>query len=112
MHKKPKSSQSWTEVYRYTRKKDNEEETEILQQNWETEVLIESENVIGNQDDSEQANNYPTSPNGPRKQTTEPILGTALLGKNSYTRLNGKAWLGLLPVRIYREMMTSSCPLT
>ena len=30
-------------------------------QNWETEVLIESENVIGNQDDSEQA--------GPQKDT-------------------------------------------
>ena len=27
----------------------------LMQQNWETEVLIESENVIGNQDDSEQA---------------------------------------------------------
>ena len=30
----------------------------------------------------------------------------------SYNRLNGKAWLGLLPVRIYREIMQSSCPLT
>ena len=25
---------------------------------------------------------------------------------------NGKAWLGLLPVRIYLEIMPSSCPLT
>ena len=33
-------------------KKDNEKETEIPQQNLEMEVLIESENVIGNQDDS------------------------------------------------------------
>ena len=32
--------------------------------------------------------------------------------KYSYNRLNGKAWLGLLPVRIYREIMPSSCPLT
>ena len=32
--------------------------------------------------------------------------------KNSYNRLNGKAWLGLLPVRIYREIMPSLCPLT
>ena len=32
--------------------------------------------------------------------------------KNSYNRLNGKTWLGLLPVRIYREIMPSSCPLT
>ena len=56
----------------------------------------------------------PTLPKGPRKQTTEPILGTALLEKKkpSYNRLNGKAWLGLLPVRIYREIMPSSCPLT
>ena len=54
----------------------------------------------------------PTSPKGPQKQTTEPILGTALLGKNSYNRFNGKAWLGLLPVKIYREIMPSSCPLT
>ena len=37
------------------------EETKTPQQNWETEVLIESENVIGNQDDSEQA--------GPQKDT-------------------------------------------
>ena len=51
------------------------------------------------------------SPKGPRKQTTEPILGTALLGKNSYNRLNGKAWLGLLPVGIYREIMPSPYPL-
>ena len=36
-------------------KKDNEEEIEIPKQYRETEVLIESENVIGNQDDSEQA---------------------------------------------------------
>ena len=43
------------------RKKDNKEETEIPQQNWETEVLIEPENVIGNQDDSEQT--------GPQKHT-------------------------------------------
>ena len=35
----------------------------------------------------------PTSLKGPRKQTTEPILGTALLGKHSYNRWNGKAWL-------------------
>ena len=33
-------------------------------------------------------------PKGPRKQTTEPILGTALLGKKtSYNRLNGKRGL-------------------
>ena len=32
-----------------------------------------------------------TSPKGPRKQTTERILGTALLGKTNYNRLNGKA---------------------
>ena len=43
------------------RKKDNEEEIEIPKQNRETEVLIESENVIGNQDDSKQA--------GPQKDT-------------------------------------------
>ena len=42
-------------------KKDNEEETEIPQQNWETEVLIEFENVIGNQDVFEQT--------GPQKDT-------------------------------------------
>ena len=48
----------------------------------------------------------------PKKQTTEPILGTALLGKKSYNRSNGKAWLRLLPVWIYREIMPSSCPLT
>ena len=36
-------------------KKDNEEEIEIPKQNRETEVVIEAENVIGNQDDSEQA---------------------------------------------------------
>ena len=55
--KKGKSSLSLGRKYtnrKYT-KKDNEEETEIPQQNWETEVLIESENAIGNQDDSEQA---------------------------------------------------------
>ena len=32
---------------------------------------------------SREANNDPTSPKGPRKQTTEPILGTALLGKKN-----------------------------
>ena len=32
--------------------------------------------------------------------------------KNSYNRWNGKAWLGLLPVKIYQEIMPSSCPLT
>ena len=32
--------------------------------------------------------------------------------KNSNNRLNGKTWLGLLPVRIYREIMPSSCLLT
>ena len=58
------------------------------------------------------SNNDPTSPKGPRKQTTEPILGTALPGKNSYNRLNRKVWFGLLPVRIYREVMPSSRPLT
>ena len=59
------------------------------------------------------SNNDPTSPKGPRKQTTEPILGKALLEKkNSYNRLNGKAWLDLLSVRIDREIMPSSCPLT
>ena len=42
------------------------------------------------------SNNDPTSPKGPRKQTTELILGTMLLGKKSYDRLNGKAWRGLL----------------
>ena len=52
--KKRKSSLSLERKYtdRKYRKKDNEEETEIPQQNWETEVLIESENVIRNQDDS------------------------------------------------------------
>ena len=28
--------------------------------------------------------------------------------KNSYNRLNEKAWVGLMPVRIYREIMPSS----
>ena len=57
MPNKRKSSLSLGRKYtdRKYREKDNEEETEIPQQNWETEVLIESENVIGNQDDSEQA---------------------------------------------------------
>ena len=57
MPKKRKSSLSLGRKYtdRKYRKKDNEEETEIPQQNWETEVLIESENVIGNQDYSELA---------------------------------------------------------
>ena len=56
MPKKRKSSLSLGRKYtdRKYRKKDNEEETEIPQQNWDTEVLIESENAIGNQDDSEQ----------------------------------------------------------
>ena len=64
MHKNtPKSSLSLGRKYtdRKHRKKDNAEETEIPQQNWETEVLIEFENVIGNQDDFEQA--------GPQKDT-------------------------------------------
>ena len=63
MHKKTKSSLSLGRKYTDTkyRKKDNEEKNEIPQQNWETEVLIESENVIENQDDSEQA--------GPQKYT-------------------------------------------
>ena len=52
------------------------------------------------------SNNDPTSPKGPRKQTTEPILGKKK--KNSYNWLNGKAWLGLLPVRIYWEIMPSA----
>ena len=44
------------------------------------------------------SNNDPTSPKGPRKQKTEPILGTALLEKKKqlYNRLNGKAWRRLL----------------
>ena len=63
IHKKTKSSLSLgrNNTDGKYRKKDNEEEAEIPQQNWETEVLIESENVIGNQDDSEQA--------GPQKDT-------------------------------------------
>ena len=43
------------------------------------------------------SNNDPTSPKGPRKQKTEPILGTVLLEKKktSNNRLNGEsmAWL-------------------
>ena len=46
---KRKSSLSLGRKYtdRKYKKKDDEEETEIPQQNGETEVLIESENVIG-----------------------------------------------------------------
>ena len=51
-------------------------------------------------------------PRDPENRQQKPILGTALLGKKSYNRLNGKAWLGLLPVRIYWEIMPSSCLLT
>ena len=41
-------------------------------------------------------------PNDPENRQQNPELGTALLGKKkySYNWLNGKAWLGLLPVRI------------
>ena len=41
------------------------------------------------------SNNDPTSPKGPRKQTTEPILGTALFGKNQLQLVEWEsvAWL-------------------
>ena len=41
------------------------------------------------------SNNDPTSPKGPRKQTTEPILGTALLGKKQLQPVEWEnvAWL-------------------
>ena len=57
MPKNRKSSLSLGRKYtkRKYRKTDNEEEIEITKQNRETEVLIEADNVIGNQDDSEQA---------------------------------------------------------
>ena len=63
MPKKRKSSLNLGRKYteRNYRKKDIEEEIEIPKQNRETEFLIESEYVIGNQDDSEQA--------GPQKDT-------------------------------------------
>ena len=86
MHKKTKSSLSLGRKYtdRKYRKKDNEEETEIPQQNWETEVLIESENVIGNhlKDDSEQAR--------PQKDTN--VCGDTLpkvLGKLRSVKMEG-----------------------
>ena len=53
--KKRKRSLSLGRKYteRKYRKKDNEEEIEIPKQNRETDVHMEADNVIGNQDDSE-----------------------------------------------------------
>ena len=42
-------------------------------------------------------------PRDPEKDNrTDSRNGDSREKKNSYNRLNGKAWLGLLPVRIYR----------
>ena len=60
------------------------------------------------------SNNDPTSPKGPRKQKTEPILGTALLGKKKpvIQPVEWKSVAWLTAVRTCREIMPSSCPLT
>ena len=50
-------------------------------------------------------NNDPISPKGPRNRFSERRFSKK---KPSYNRLNGKAWLGLLPVRIYWEIMPST----
>ena len=52
------------------------------------------------------SNNDRTSPKGPRKQTPEPILGTAILEKK--TQLQPVEWENVA----YRVIMPSSCPLT
>ena len=74
MPKKAKSSLSLGRKYteRKYRKKDNEEDIEIPKQNREAEVLIEADNVIGNQDDSEQA--------GPQKDTN--VKDTTICGES------------------------------
>ena len=51
-------------------------------------------------------------PRDPENRQQNRFSERRFLEKNSYNRLNGKAWLGLLPVRTYREIMPSSCPLT
>ena len=52
------------------------------------------------------SNNDPTSLKGPRKQTTEPILGTAILGKkNQFQPIEWESVANWL-------IMHSSCPLT
>ena len=58
------------------------------------------------------SNNDPTSPKGPRKQTTEPILGTALLGKKHLQPVEWESVAWLTAVRTYRRKMPSSCLLT
>ena len=61
------------------------------------------------------SNNDATSPKGPRKQTTEPILGTALLEKKKKNQLQPVEWESvawLSSVMTYWEIMPSSCPLT
>ena len=49
------------------------------------------------------SNNNPTSPKGPRKQTTEPILRTAILGKTVTTGWMGKRGLAYCQLGFIRK---------